>query len=353
MVKLPAGECQPVATDVRLTCGRSGVRLSSGPFVISFRKRSIAISSINYQNIILYMRLQLEKGFQRKLIEIAKTENGFTWRELAEKLNHCEGYLRAELRHEKTIVSEECYIRLCRLANRDFDEKIVRKMPSNWGQSKGGKNSIRKPKKPKILVEKLTCELAEIFGIMLGDGNIWSKKGYYYIRITGNAKNDKKYLLQHVKPLFQKVFGIRLKPVFINNKNEMFLRKGSKDLIYTFEVYGLPRGSKKVNNVGIPEWIFKSKEYLKACIRGLIDTDGCVCSITGRNYTYIWFKSSIPSLRSDFSEAMQRLGFKIAKWTSKNGTPQTYIGQKELIKKYYREIGFNNPKHIERFKMPP
>ena len=109
--------------------------------------------------------------------------------------------------------------------------------------------------------------------------------------------------------------------------------------------------NKKKNNISIPKWIFKDKKYIKACIRGLIDTDGCVVPITGRNYTYIWFKSIIPNLRNSFSKAMNILGYKIAKWSGKE-TPQTYIGKKDLIRKYYKEIGFHNPYHIRRFMMP-
>lgn len=52
---------------------------------------------------------------------------------------------------------------------------------------------------------------------------------------------------------------------------------------------------------------------------------------------------------------MNQLGYKIAKWNySKNSNrgPETYIGAKHLIRKYYKEIGFNNLKHERRFMMP-
>lgn len=105
---------------------------------------------------------------------------------------------------------------------------------------------------------------------------------------------------------------------------------------------GLKSGNKIKNR--IPKWVFSSKKYLQACIRGLIYTDGSVLPITGKNYTYIWFTCANSDLREDFSKAMNILGYKIAKWNF-NGTPETYIGSKELIRKYYKEIGFNNPKH--------
>lgn len=118
----------------------------------------------------------------------------------------------------------------------------------------------------------------------------------------------------------------------------------TKDLVFTLKHWGFPPGNKKRNNVEIPSWIFQRKEYLKACIRGLVDTDGSVCPITGRKYPYIWFSSTIPNLRKTFTLAMEKLGFRIAKWTGK-GTPQTYIARKFAIERYFKEIGFNNSKH--------
>ncbi|MBA3788767.1 hypothetical protein H0X32_00010 [Patescibacteria group bacterium] len=39
---------------------------------------------------------------------------------------------------------------------------------------------------------------------------------------------------------------------------------------------GLPRGHKLKNGLKIPEWILKNFDYRIACVRGLIDTDGCL-----------------------------------------------------------------------------
>jgi len=49
---------------------------------------------------------------------------------------------------------------------------------------------------------------------------------------------------------------------------------------------------------------------------------------------------------------MKILNYKIGKWTGKE-TPQTFIAQKDLIRKYYKEIKFKNPKHLNKFKDAP
>ncbi|QQG38894.1 MAG: hypothetical protein HYS32_00300 [Candidatus Woesearchaeota archaeon] len=206
--------------------------------------------------------------------------------------------------------------------------------------------------KPSILVNKPSVELAEFIGIMLGDGNLTkAKAGNYQIRIVGHIENGKEHLSYHVAPLAKRLFGITFGIYEKREENKLYLSKGSKHLFYTLIKFGLMYGNKKSNNVKIPKWIFKDKNYLKACVRGLVDTDGCVCPITGRDYTYVWFKSSIPNLRKSFSKAMDVLGYKIAKWSGPENT-QTFIGSKEIIKKYYKEIGFNNPYHERRFMIP-
>jgi len=53
----------------------------------------------------------------------------------------------------------------------------------------------------------------------------------------------------------------------------MVVTKGSKNIVFTLDHFGIPAGNKKENNVSIPFWILNSKEYTTACVRGLIDKD--------------------------------------------------------------------------------
>jgi len=221
--------------------------------------------------------------------------------------------------------------------------------------------------KTEVLFPKKSSELAEFVGIMLGDGNInitklKSKPNSYNhsVRIIGHKKDDKEYLLNYIASLTKKLFGIKFRAYRPKEGNTLLLKNGCKDIVKILNYYGLKDGNKMKNKTKIPEWVFESKKYLKTCIRGLIDTDGCVCPITGRNYSYIWFKTSNLGLKDTFSKAMEILDFRIAKWYKdekmtiygKGTSYQTYIGSKKHISKYYKEIGFSNKKHIMRFKAP-
>ncbi|MFH1785675.1 MAG: LAGLIDADG family homing endonuclease [Candidatus Micrarchaeota archaeon] len=193
-------------------------------------------------------------------------------------------------------------------------------------------------------------QLAEIVGIFLGDGSIYANKqhGIVQIVITGHLQHDFEYLVHYVKPMLEKNLSAKFK-IKRHRLNAIQIYNQTKSTASKLNELGIPTGNKVVNNIQIPSWIFGSKKYLRACIRGLIDTDGSVCPITGRNYPYIWFKCRIPKLRKSFSKALELLNYKIAKWSIRpDGVGQTYIGQKSLIHRYYKEIGSRNTYHMHR-----
>lgn len=292
------------------------------------------------------MRIRLKRGYQKHLILKIKRVNNFTWKEFAKILNLNKDYLRTDILNEKRLLSEENFNILNKMVNKSYNCFIIKKLENDWGQSKGGINST---KKVKLLINNKSKELAEIMGIILGDGNIWIRRPYYYLSIVGNEKKDEDYLLNYVMPLVLKVTGKKMNIKRHKTNNELFIYLGSKDLVYSLIKYGLKSGDKIKNNVGIPNWIYEKKEYVRACIRGLFDTDGCVFPITGRNYSYIWFSSNIDKLRKDFDKAMKILGIKTSKWNiRKNRTPEKYIASKEMIEKYTRTISFKNKRNLDK-----
>jgi len=307
------------------------------------------------QKLTMDTCIKLKKGKQKELILILKKNIDTTWREIGDIVGISGNYLSGDLKYEKVLLSKSLYRKICNLSSVNFDCYIEQELAKNWGQIKGGKKSKNRPRKPKMLVKNITKDLAEVFGIMLGDGSIYFNKKHKINQtvISGHLENNYEYMVNYVKPLFEKVFSREFKIRENKKMNEIQVYNQTKDVVFTLNNLGFPSGNKIKNNVGIPRWIFRSKEFLRMCIKGLIDTDGSVSSITGRNYTYIWFKSRIPKLRNDFTLAMNILGYKIAEWSSgKNRTPQTFIGNKRLIYKYYKEIGFNNIWHLKRFKAP-
>ena len=212
---------------------------------------------------------------------------------------------------------------------------------------------------PLLLLDKPNPRLAEFIGIMLGDGNFYFDGKIGMIRIIGHKYDDRDYLLNYVKPLFKNLFNSDMSiQIPKDGKKALRLYKARKSLTYTLRHYGLIAGNKRKNNVGIPDWIFDKKEYIQACLRGLIDTDGSIYPKTKNHKTpTIWFNSAIPRLRNDFKKSLAILNYKVSKWTEKHskssygeGVYQCSMGDRENVLRYHREIGFGNPKHEKRFR---
>lgn len=197
---------------------------------------------------------------------------------------------------------------------------------------------------------KLSEELAEFIGIMLGDGNLYYNQPskIYFIRVCNHTIDDKEYRI-FIKNLFKKLFGEKFKP-FQYKKTETVLTSNNKNIFHLLEDYGLKRGNKKINNLGIPKWIMEEERYLKACIRGLIDTDGSVFQKSrGKGIPQIEISSKITKLQETFRDGLINMGFKPSNWSKGSNTPNCGLYSREQVFKYSKEIGFNNPKHMKKF----
>ena len=295
------------------------------------------------------MRLRLQKNKQKELINNAKVKA--TWANLSKKLNFSPGYLRNELKNEKTLLSEECYNKLCLITNKNYDSYILEKLEDNWGRIKGSNNSKGNLKITKEPNE--SKELAELFGIILGDGHVHKyingkKTRCYFLRIANSLADDYGYLSNYVKDLIKKLFNETPKIMKVPKHGEIFITIYGKNIIEFLNKKGLKSGNKKTNNQTIPNWILKNKEYLVSCIRGLIDTDGSIHYISKNNKNLrISFTSYIPRLLKDVRASLIKLGFHPSKIIKEK---QIFLSRKEEIKRYIETVGFGNQKHLKRYR---
>ena len=290
----------------------------------------------------------MQKGKQKELIERAKGK--LSWKELATSVALNQHYLSNELRKEKRFLPKRVYDLLCVKAESNYDTSISALAPDNWGQSKGGRSSNGGYTK-KITVPENSNELAEFYGIMLGDGNLTKIRGYkigtYQARIVGDSRNDYDHLVNYIKPLVEKLFTIEVGGWKEKKANAFVLNMTSRKLTEFLESKGFKAGNKIKSQVTIPEWIKKNPEFLKACLRGLIDTDGCVHAMSKRdsNLGSSSFKNYNKTLLEDARKSFIQLGFNPSKIILEK---TFYLSRQEEIKKYLKEIGFSNPKHLRR-----
>lgn len=322
-------------------------------------------------------RVVVKKGEQRKFMEQVKYKSCLTWDKLARIVNLSSRTLRdwrrevLKMNYEKAkILSEFTKVSLPSI------EKIL---PEYWsvhkaakagglarlkiygppgtpeGRSKGGKRSqelrrLYPERYPKVVKRKeikipiYSNLLAEFVGIILGDGGITN----HQVTVSLNYIKDAKYIL-YVKSLFKKLFSIIPGRMDVIKENCTIVVASSTNLVEFLEKIGLHRGNKVKQQVDIPKWVFENKEWMKFCLRGLIDTDG---NIARKNYhastlaMQISFKNYSEPLLKSARIIWLELGYHPTKITRY----QIYITRLQEIHKYVKEIGFSNYKHMKKYK---
>lgn len=221
------------------------------------------------------------------------------------------------------------------------------------GRSKGGQHSMaiqRKQSKmflPKTIhYPKRSAFLAEFIGIILGDGGM-SK---YQLSVTLNASTDMHYAIW-VQQLVYQLFQIHA-PLIKRSNHCVVLVVSSIKVIRFLNHCGLACGSKMKWRAHIPEWIMKSPRYRRACLRGLIDTDGCVY-IDKHNYK----EKIYQNICVDFTNYSQPLllqayfllvEFDLLPRLYKNNN-SVKIRHEDAVRKYYLSVGTSNLKHAIKF----
>lgn len=218
-------------------------------------------------------------------------------------------------------------------------------------------------KKGLTLPTEMNEKLAEDIGIMIGDGGIgiykYKNLTNSIVSIDGNSITDKEYLLNYVKNLKFRLYNLNFKPYFKKNRNEMRIRTYSKGLVefYT-KVIGLPLGKK--TNVGIPPCVWNDNKFIKACLRGIIDTDGNF-QLRINNYPQIKLGVSSKKLIEDCKRAFALLGIKTSIKTDCTHihcitkrpyvTNYLYLSGREKFSKYIKLIGFSNPNNLLKYNL--
>lgn len=323
------------------------------------------------------MRIRLSKNELDLLFKSIKQQI-LTWKNLAKMLKISIRNLN-DWRKGKILLPEETYLQCLKLGKnspQDFHPSIYKErwhildaarkggtarmkiygsLGTVEGRKKGGFASIKthllNNKGFKILKSinkpKLSDSLAELIGILVGDGHLSD----YQIGITTNSLTDKKHA-EFIKKLINNLFRVEATISKKKNENTLDIRVSSKNLVEFMNFLGMPKGNKIKNNLAVPEWIKGSKQYKKAFLRGLFDTDGCIYLdkhlIKGKFYLYMgWtITSYADKLIEGIIEILKDLGFNP---TYRVSQKSVYLRKQEEIKKYFKEIGTHNNKHQERY----
>ncbi len=202
------------------------------------------------------------------------------------------------------------------------------------------KINLEKYSPKKVIKPKMNSELAEIFGVINGDGHI--DKECREICVVGNALESDYF--DYLKGLFERNFNLKF-TIFKMRPTTLKLRVYSKGLAEILvKSYGFPFGH-KTGKLSIPKKVFKSKKWLSAYIRGLFDTDGTIYKRRKKDMV-IEIISVDKNYLNQVKDALSMLNFK-AGISGKN----LYIYDQEDIRRFFDVVKPANSKHLKRFSL--
>lgn len=321
------------------------------------------------------MRILFKKGEQKKFLEAILLKISVT--DAAELCVVSDRTIR-DWRREKFLMNKDAAMKLSQKANicfpKNFQEKDDYWYADPYAGAKasikkygavGGNPKYRKEKwhewwntkgrfvdnplfkrKP-IRIPRHSQNLAEFVGIMLGDGHVPILGSQ--INITLNNKDDADYIefvCHLIGKLFERAPGVFAK----SDKNASSVYISSTSLLGYLLKLGLKRGNKVKLQVDIPPWIKNNEKFSKACIRGLIDTDGCIFTERHKikdkfyNYKRLNFSNRSINLLDSVFAILNKFGLE-----PRRRKYSVQIEDKENIEKYFKIIGTSNPKHLKRY----
>ena len=204
---------------------------------------------------------------------------------------------------------------------------------------------------------KINKDLAEETGIHIGDGSMNIYGGVYTFTLACHHIDDKEYIDSHIVELYKKIYGINPK-VRMWSKGAYGFRIHNKSVVeFKRNVLGLPLGKKR--DIEIPNKFLEKKELKKAFLRGFADTDGGINTFLANKkkiYPRIEMCNISKKLMNQVNSILKEFGFRTSIWTVNKNKPhwnealRLTINGFEMLDKWKKEIGFNNPKNIKKLR---
>ncbi len=196
-------------------------------------------------------------------------------------------------------------------------------------------NYLRKPKDIQ-LPKKYSKDLAEFFGIMLGDGHI----SHFQVIVSLGTKEAS--YTEYVRLLVGDIFHTNAK-ICVRKTGYRDVYLGSTLITSWLRKKGLVNDKVK-SQVDIPEWIFQNQEFMKRFLRGFFDTDGSVYKLR------FGIQISLTNMSVPMLVSLRKLLFALGYNPSEVSANKVYLTRVTDVKRFFAEIRPKNKKHQERFE---
>mgnify|MGYP001578099344 CR=1 FL=1 len=206
-----------------------------------------------------------------------------------------------------------------------------------------------------ILPTEPSKELAEMIGILAGDGHVkyYPTSNDYYIEVCGHAEDDIDYL-NNVSLLFYRLFHLKMHFQIKHQIRTAYITRRSKGVYNFLRIIGY----KKVRCImDIPNWIWESEEFAKSFARGLFDTDGSI-ALKKNNYPVVSIVLKDGKTISKLAQKIRILGIPICvspENTFDKRTGKYYkktrlqVSGRNNVGLWFKLIGSSNPKHNKKW----
>jgi hypothetical protein len=280
-------------------------------------------------------RVAFQKGEQTKFLIKAKNSLGITWAKMANFCDVSRSMIFLYL-SEKNTIPKNIMQKIC-----SATPNLTKPINSQYFELSFSRGRKYIPKLP-VLCNK---RLAEFTGILLGDGHLGPAN--YEISVTGDRLTDSWYVTKYVSPLIESLFGI--KPSIYEQKRPAAIRcRFYSHQVFQFlvKMIGLQAGRKRYNkNVMIPLVFFNNSKLLKACLRGLFDTDGEFYRHHVHSATVEVCNYNV-SLLNSVQNAFESFGFRVSR--NQRGVE---LYRQDRIHQFFEEVGSHNPKHFVKYEI--
>jgi hypothetical protein len=151
---------------------------------------------------------------------------------------------------------------------------------------------------------KRSRELAELIGVILGDGSIYNYPRTEGLTITGNFSNTG--FTKRYTNIVERIFNKQPTVGKATDSNAVRIRIYQK---YISKRTGIPCGNRKDLKIHIHSWIKQDRRYLISILRGLFEAEGYL-SVHRKTYTYNFqFSNRNDSLLKFVEDSLIYLGF--------------------------------------------
>ncbi len=151
---------------------------------------------------------------------------------------------------------------------------------------------------------KKNAKLAELLGVVLGDGHICKYPRTEELRLTSHS--DNLGFIERYRVIMKDVFGKDPSIVKNNQNNSTKIGFYEKNIS---ERTGIPVGARKDLSIPVPDWILAKKQYIVGYLRGLYEAEGSF-SVHLPTYTHKFHFSNLNrSMLDNVEMLMKKLGF--------------------------------------------